>query len=295
MEKRVILSVLCSILILGIGFSQDVFAETVFEEKFDTPLVGWSESICNRNTPANQICSIGQAPTLHTPPFESPSSLPTWGYVQIAATPPGNDNVPVEIRYEKSFTVTTPDTYSVESFVGIMDCGNCVISSQLFIDGIPVISKSGVDTAVEPALNSHKTFETTTIPLLAGPHTVEIAMHSTGAISGDFRASFDDIKIFTDTPTLPPLTCGVNTIQVNNECIPDLNAVCGAGTFISGLQCIGLGMQAIGGMDIQINTLAVMAAGVGVDPLITGLVVITMVGITGQVAWFVHRRNKQKD
>jgi len=30
----------------------------------------------------------------------------------------------------------------------------------------------------------------------------------------------------------------------------------------------------------------------GVDPLITGLVVIIMLGVTGQVAWFVYRKKR---
>ena len=94
------------------------------------------------------------------------------------------------------------------------------------------------------------------------------------------------------TASKPP-SCGAGTIQQGNKCTPNLNAICGAGTMISGLQCIALGMQAVGGIFVEIDTLAVLGAAVGVDPLITGLVVITMVGITGQAAWFIHRRKKK--
>jgi len=91
------------------------------------------------------------------------------------------------------------------------------------------------------------------------------------------------------------LTCGAGTIQVGVECTPNLNEICGEGTFISGLQCLGLGLQAIGGIFVEIDALAVLGAAVGVDPLITGLVVITMLGITGQAAWFIHRRKKKSN
>ena len=91
------------------------------------------------------------------------------------------------------------------------------------------------------------------------------------------------------------VSCGTNTITQGNECIPNLNAICGEGTFISGLQCLGLGIQAIGGVLVEISALAVIAAAIGVDPLITGLVVITMLGITGQAAWFIHRRKKNSN
>jgi len=54
-------------------------------------------------------------------------------------------------------------------------------------------------------------------------------------------------------------------------------------------------MQAIGGTLFETATVAVFVAAVGVNPLITGLVVLTLAGVAGQAAWFVHRRKKSKN
>ena len=92
--------------------------------------------------------------------------------------------------------------------------------------------------------------------------------------------------------SLFPLTCQAGTIEQGNECIADFASICGEGTFISGLQCLGLGVQAIGGTLLKINTFALFVGAIGVNPVITGLVAITMVGVAGQIAWFVHRKKK---
>ncbi len=116
--------------------------------------------------------------------------------------------------------------------------------------------------------------------------------------SEDICPGFDD-NIDTDGDGVPDgcdenptLFCDSTTLQSGFACTANLNAICGEGTLISGLQCIGLAMQAVGGTLLQINTLAVLGAAIGVDPLITGLVVIIMLGVTGQVAWFVHRKKR---
>ena len=54
-----------------------------------------------------------------------------------------------------------------------------------------------------------------------------------------------------------------------------------------------LGSMAVGGMMIPINALAVLAAGIGVDPLVTGLLLVTVVGISVQVAWILHKKKKE--
>jgi len=54
----------------------------------------------------------------------------------------------------------------------------------------------------------------------------------------------------------------------------------------------GNGMM-VGGVLLDIDTTAVLLAAIGTDPLITGLVALTMVGIAGQAAWFIHRRKKK--
>ncbi len=51
----------------------------------------------------------------------------------------------------------------------------------------------------------------------------------------------------------------------------------------------------VGGTLFEIDTVAVFVAAVGVNTLITGLVVLTLAGVAGQAAWLVHKRKKKKD
>jgi len=90
--------------------------------------------------------------------------------------------------------------------------------------------------------------------------------------------------------------CGTGTLGDNGllQCVPDLDAICGDGTMISGLQCIGLAMMAVGGTLLEIDTFALFVGAIGVNPVITGLVVITIAGVVGQVAWFVHRKKRSR-
>jgi len=49
----------------------------------------------------------------------------------------------------------------------------------------------------------------------------------------------------------------------------------------------------IGGELLAINTLPLLVGAIGVNPIITGLVGITIAGVAGQTIWFVHRRKKK--
>jgi len=51
-------------------------------------------------------------------------------------------------------------------------------------------------------------------------------------------------------------------------------------------------MGMVGGQLLDINTLPLLVGAIGVNPIITGLVGITVAGIIGQAVWFVHRRKK---
>jgi len=48
----------------------------------------------------------------------------------------------------------------------------------------------------------------------------------------------------------------------------------------------------IGGELLDINTVSLLIASIGVNPVITALVGITIAGVAGQAIWFVHRRRK---
>jgi len=52
--------------------------------------------------------------------------------------------------------------------------------------------------------------------------------------------------------------------------------------------------MAVGGLIIPIDTIALLAAGIGVDPIITGLLLLSMVGISFQVGRMLHKRKEDK-
>jgi hypothetical protein len=219
MLKKIGIFGLFAVLIGSFGISQSAFAapEIVFSDNFDTGLTGWTQTICDKNHDS-QTCSLIQATEVHNPwntEKASPPSAPYWGGVNLQATGLGSLSVPIEVRYEKTFSVTTEDDYQVSAVLGVTDCSQCVESTQLFIDGNVVFSKSGTDVSIGPQSPQTTFFESTTVHLTPGVHTVGINLYSTAAVSGDFRASFDDIVIQSE------LSCGTGTVQVGTECLPD--------------------------------------------------------------------------
>jgi len=53
-----------------------------------------------------------------------------------------------------------------------------------------------------------------------------------------------------------------------------------------------MSMSMIGGELLDINTVSLLVASIGTNPVITALVGITLAGVAGQAVWFVHRRRK---
>ena len=90
--------------------------------------------------------------------------------------------------------------------------------------------------------------------------------------------------------------CGANTMfNEQGQCVPDMSKVCGTGTIpdFDLLMCFGLVMGAVGGELLEINTVSLLVAAIGTNPIITALVGITIAGVAGQAVWFVHRRKKK--
>jgi len=56
-----------------------------------------------------------------------------------------------------------------------------------------------------------------------------------------------------------------------------------------------MNMGMIGGELLDLDTMALFVGAIGVNPVITGLVAITMGGLAVQAVWFVHRRRKSKN
>ena len=87
--------------------------------------------------------------------------------------------------------------------------------------------------------------------------------------------------------------CQDKATLVGNHCVPDLSQVCGSGTIPQNLMCIAQSMGSmIGGSLLEINSVSLLVGAIGTNPIITGLVGITIAGITGQAVWFIHKTKK---
>ncbi len=92
-------------------------------------------------------------------------------------------------------------------------------------------------------------------------------------------------------PNMQPKVCGQNTLDMSGICVPDLNQICGSGTMISQGMCIVEQMgQMVGGTLLELDNYALLVASIGTNPVITGLVGITLAGVAVQVAWFIHKK-----
>ena len=92
-------------------------------------------------------------------------------------------------------------------------------------------------------------------------------------------------------------TCGPKTEPIAGICVPKLDEICLTGTMIEPTQMLTCIAQAassmIGGALLGIDTTSLLVASIGTNPVITALVGITIAGVAGQAAWFVHKRKKK--
>jgi len=178
--------------------------EQVFFEDFDGALVGWTESLCNRNEPAGQTCSLQQTTQLFDVPNEPAISSPNWGFVEIFDFTIQGFPGSAEVRYQKSFNVVTEDDYDISAVLGVKDCqgGNipCHIASRVYVDGSLIFEQAGPDIAREPPFPTHVFFEQSMIHLTQGIHILELGMFTPSAFGGNFRGSFDDVLIQREIP-----------------------------------------------------------------------------------------------
>ncbi len=195
-------------MILSIGLVSSipaVFAETeiIFEENFDNGLSGWTLSQCTLGIAAHQECNIGTSTTSSAfDTVNNAPSSPNWGYTEIFSDYPPCKYEPIEVKHKKTFTVDEEGDYDLSSQIATTTCTTCKISSQLYIDGTIVFDQTG-KTGNNPLPPTTINFHETTISLQPGEHTLEIGMQSDFACSGNFRSSFDDIRIEYEMPTGP--------------------------------------------------------------------------------------------
>ncbi|MGI0057992.1 MAG: hypothetical protein ACREAK_11555, partial [Nitrosarchaeum sp.] len=204
--NKVIFAVLFVISFSVLVGSQNVFAvtETVFDEDFDGVLVGWSESLCIKSEPAGQTCSMQQTTQLIDTPFESPTSPPNWGFVEIFDFTQQGFPGSAEVRYQKDFNVVTEDDYDISAVLAVKDCQGgtdpCHIASKVYVDGILIFEQAGPDISREPRFPTHIFFEQSSIHLTAGTHDLELGMFIPALFGGNSRGSFDDVLIQREAP-----------------------------------------------------------------------------------------------
>ncbi len=94
----------------------------------------------------------------------------------------------------------------------------------------------------------------------------------------DITATNDDEfwgEFYTKSPSL---SCGPGTKEVNGVCL-----------------CEQQNNQCVGGVLLDTDTVSLLAGSIGIDPLLTGLIGITIGGLAVQAVWFVHRRKKKNE
>ena len=116
-----------------------------------------------------------------------------------------------------------------------------------------------------------------------------------GVQIGGLPSAICGAPISGGTPT-PAGSCQNGAVlDANDHCVPDFPNICSTGTMQAGFTCIAQAMNnLIGGTLLETNTLPLLVGAIGTNPIITGLVGITIAGIAGQAVWLVHRRKKSK-
>ena len=74
---------------------------------------------------------------------------------------------------------------------------------------------------------------------------------------------------------------------------PTLAAQCQGAAILVNNHCFAEALSSmIGGALMDIDTVSLLVGAIGTNPVITALMGITLAGVAGQAAWFVHRRKK---
>ena len=119
-----------------------------------------------------------------------------------------------------------------------------------------------------------------------GPTYLSYVNPQTGVVT-QIGQTVDGLDAIAVQPFVP-ITCGPKTFESDNQCLPDLDEICGSGTTISDMMCVV--SMAVGGLFLEVDKYALLVASIGVDPLITGLVALTIAGVAGQVGWYIKKK-----
>lgn len=109
---------------------------------------------------------------------------------------PGGGTGAGTVRASHAFNAPVAADYTLTLWARSAPCSGCVMSYQVLVDG-NLLTTTHAPDAFEP-----RSF---LLPnLSAGEHTLTLGMHTTGASSGRFQATFDDVSITTLAPVPEP-------------------------------------------------------------------------------------------
>ena len=212
-----------------------------------------------------------------------------------------------------TFTITPP---SSELFIGAAGVGGVPGSDWTLLNPGPDIAMSdienlNVDLAAPVLALGFDIVEPSFGPsVIAGTGFVDSTFSVTLKNGGVFVDSFqfnvpDDVIAFVGVSSdLPFDRVEIRDITATNDdefwgefYTKALSLSCGPGTKeVNGVcLCEQQNNQCVGGVLLDTDTVSLLAGSIGIDPLLTGLIGITIGGLAVQAVWFVHRRKKSEN
>ena len=157
---------------------------TVFTDTFeDGSVTDWTV------TKSNNI-SVPQV-TVRTDSVASGSGA-LWTFFDA----PGGGTGSGTVRASHLFTAPVTADYTLTLWARSAPCSGCTMSYDVLVDGV------SLTRTFQPNAFAQRSFTLT--GLGAGEHTLTLGMFTTGASSGRFQATFDDVSITTLAPVPEP-------------------------------------------------------------------------------------------
>ena len=122
---------------------------------------------------------------------------PGSGFAMLVGfnAPPGGSNV--EVRATNTFNAPVAGDYDLDFLASNRLCSGCIMSYDVLLNGSS-LGRFQVASNTE-VFARHIDLD----GLAAGAHTITLGFHTTGASSGGFTATFDNVEISTQESVVP--------------------------------------------------------------------------------------------
>ena len=168
--------------------------------------------------------------------------------------------------------VTIFGSFAAQSMMAQAGVGGLVMTE---VTGEGVVAFPG-DPAIEDVVQCPPGFQ-----LISGDYFIQVVSQPGPETVSYTLDSRDANFVSNEYKVRVTFTAG----NVDDVIIVVASAHCGQLTF-------PMQMGMIGGQLLDINTLPLLVGAIGTNPIITGLVGITLAGVAAQAVWFVHKRKK---